>query len=84
MYRVVTDEHITRQLDTLPVPALRAFAELRVALELDPWAGRAVNPAHPDGPVRMMTFGPGGEGVAAFLILDGQRRVDIVQITWLA
>jgi hypothetical protein len=83
MYRVVTDERITHELDALPQAALTSFAELRVVLELHPWAGDPVNPANPKGPVRTMAFGPAGEGVAAYLILENQRRVDIVQLTWL-
>ena len=83
MYRVVTDDHIQHQLDALPAVALAAFAELRVLLELDPWAGGPVSPANPDGPVRTMSFGPGHEGVAAYLILESERRVDLVQIAWL-
>lgn len=80
MYRVVTDDQIQRHLDALPRPAPAAFAELRVLLEVDPWAGGPVNPGNPDGPVRTMSFGPDREGVAAYLILDDQRRVDLLQI----
>lgn len=83
MYRVVTDDHIGQQLDAMPAPALVAFAELRVLLEVDPWAGGPMNPANPDGPVRTMSFGPGHEGVVAYLILESQRRVDLVQIAWM-
>lgn len=82
MYCVVTDEHLQRQIDDLPLAAATAFAELRVTLEISPWAGRPINPDNPDGPVRTMTFGPNHQGVAAYLILDGQRRVDLLQITW--
>ena len=53
-------------------------------LEVDPWAGGPVNPANPHGPVRTRSFGPGHEGVAAYLILESERRVDLVQIAWLA
>jgi hypothetical protein len=55
--------------DVLPAAALAVFAELRVLLEVDPWAGGPVNPGNPDGPVRTMSFGPDHEGVAAYLIL---------------
>lgn len=82
MYRVVTDDDIARQLDALPPAALTAFAELRVLLELDPWSGGPVNPANPDGPVRTRSFGTAHEGVAAYLILEADRRVDLVQIAW--
>lgn len=83
MYRVVTDDEIQRHLEVLPSTALAAFAELRVLLELNPWAGRSVNPANPDGPVRTMSFGSDHEGLAAYLILERDRRVDLVQLNWI-
>lgn len=30
-----------------------------------------------------MTFGRHHDGVAAYLILEDQRRVDLLQVTWL-
>ena len=83
MYRVVTDDEIADQLDALPPRALAAFAELRVLLEVDPWAGGPVNPDNPDGSVRTMSFGMDPGGVVACLILDDIRRVGLVQIAWL-
>jgi hypothetical protein len=83
VYRVVVDDQVQSQLDALSPPALAAFGELQVLLELNPWAGGPVNPANCDGPVRTMSFGPSHEGVAAYLILEEQRRVDLVPIAWL-
>jgi hypothetical protein len=83
VYRVVTDDQIQRQLEAFPAAALAAFAELRVARELDPWAGGSANPDNPDAPVRTMTFGPASEGVVADLVLDRERRVDLLQLAWL-
>jgi hypothetical protein len=83
VYRVVTDDQIKRQLDVLPQTALAALAELRVLLEVDPWVGEPVNPTNPDGAVRMMPFGGEQSGIAVYLILESQRRVDLVQIAWL-
>lgn len=44
---------------------------------------RPGQPGNPHEPVRTMAFGPGHEGVAAYLILESERRVDLVQIAWL-
>lgn len=83
MYRVRTDEQVELQIDKLPAEALAELAELRTVLELNPWAGEPLNDSNPDGPVRTMTFGPEHDGIAAYLILEDQRTVDLLQITWL-
>lgn len=83
MYRVNTDEQVQQQIDTLPAEALPFFAELHTLLEVNPWSGDPVNDQNPDGPVRTLTFGRAYEGLAAYLILDDVRRVDLLQVTWL-
>ena len=42
-----------------------------------------MNDQNPDGPVRILTFGREHEGLATYLVLDDQRRVDLLQLTWL-
>ncbi len=42
-----------------------------------------MNDQNPDGPIRTLTFGREPEGLAAYLILDDLRRVDLPQVTWL-
>jgi hypothetical protein len=32
--------------------------------------------------MRKMLFGPGGEGIAVYLILEEQLRVVVVSVTW--
>lgn len=81
MYQVITDDLVQQQVDQLPTAALAPFAQLRTLLEIKPWSGDAVNQNNPDGPVRTLTFGQ-GLGLAAYLILDDQRRVDLLQVTW--
>ncbi|HEX9337555.1 MAG TPA: hypothetical protein VF892_16790 [Pseudonocardiaceae bacterium] len=82
MYRVDTDAWVQQQVDRLPADALASYAELRTLLELKPWSGEPVNDRNPDGPVRTLTFGR-GLGLVTYLILDDQRRVDVVQVLWL-
>jgi hypothetical protein len=83
VYRVVTDDEVQQQLAALPADALPFVAELRTLLEVDPWAGDPVNDQNPDGPVRVLPFGPAHEGLVAYLVLQEQRRVDLLQIIWL-
>ena len=80
MYTVVTDEQAQPQVDVLPAEALAAYAELRVALETGPWAGQAYNRNNPEGALRLRSFATYGQVV--YLILEAQRRVDILMVQW--
>ncbi|MGH3909116.1 MAG: hypothetical protein ACRDTE_33800 [Pseudonocardiaceae bacterium] len=82
MYRVVTDERTQQQLDALSTEALHAWRELRATLEITPWNGRPLNPARPDG-VLTWSFGPHGEGLAYYLVLDFDDRVEVLDVQWL-
>lgn len=83
MYQVQTDELAKHQVDALPQHALNLFAELRTVLEVSPWSGDPANATNPDAQVRMLTFGPQHEGMVTYLILEDQRRVDVLQVVWL-
>jgi len=52
-------------------------------VEISPWSGEPVNDRNPDGPVRTHTFGPEHQGMVTYLILDDQRRVDVLSVLWL-
>lgn len=80
MYTVVTDEQAQPSVDVLPAEALAAYAELRGALETDPWSGRPYNRDNPDSALRIRSFATYGQVV--YLILEVQRRVDIVMVQW--
>ena len=81
MYTVETDAQAQQQVDALPAEALAAYAELRVLLETSPWSGAPYNRDKPGGPLRVHTFGA-GRGLVVYLILDDQRRVDVLQVQW--
>ena len=83
MYEVTTDEQSQQQIDALPVEALAPFAEARAALELAPWNGAPYHSHRPDSAMRALSFGPHGEGDIVYLILEDQRRVDILVVLWL-
>lgn len=84
MYKVSTDEQSDAQIDALPADALAPFVEARTALELAPWNGRPYHPRQPGSQMRSLTFGPNGEGDIVYLILEDQRRVDLLVVLWLA
>lgn len=83
MYRVTTDEHSQPQIEALPQDVGASFTEARVVLEVSPWSGESLNAANPDAGVRTLTFGPTGQGMITYLILEDQRRVDILDVLWL-
>lgn len=80
MYTVETDGQSQEQIEALPADALAAYAELRVVLETAPWSGRPYRPENPDGALRVRTFG--GRGLVVYLILEDQRRVDVLMVQW--
>ncbi|MGH3684000.1 MAG: hypothetical protein ACRDQY_25695 [Pseudonocardiaceae bacterium] len=82
MYRVTTDEQSQPQIDTLPPEALAPFVEARVVLEVQPWGGDSLNDDNPDAPVRSLAFGPAHQGLVTYLILERQRRVDVLDVLW--
>ena len=47
-------------------------------------AGDSLNDDDPDAPVRTIAFGPDGQGLVTYLILDSQRRVDVLDVLWLS
>jgi hypothetical protein len=49
-------------------------------LEVHPWGGDSIHRDNPDGPVRTLPFGPAG--MLSYLILDADRRVDLLEVLW--
>ncbi|RJL34649.1 hypothetical protein D5H75_07490 [Bailinhaonella thermotolerans] len=71
------------QIEALPKDALASLAEVRVVLELNPWGGPPLHRRNPDASIRVRTFGQEGQGLVVYLILEDQRRVEILRVTWL-
>jgi hypothetical protein len=42
-----------------------------------------INTAFPDAPVRTLVFGAQSQGLITYLILEDQRRVDILKVLWI-
>jgi hypothetical protein len=51
-------------------------------LELVPGKGDPYHRANPDGAMRNLAFGPHGEGLITYLILEDQNRVDLLRVLW--
>ena len=83
MYRVTTDEQSQPQIDGLPREALGPLAEARAVLEVAPWGGDSLNDDNPEAPVRSLAFGPIRQGLVTYLIVERQRRVDVLDVLWL-
>lgn len=81
MYAVTLDEDSRHQVDALPAEALAPFAELRAVLEVAPWNGEPYHRGKPEAPMRTMSFAE-GQGQVVYLILDDQRRVDVLLVLW--
>jgi hypothetical protein len=77
-----TSRHSSRSTSypRTPWPPTRS---LRTLLEVCPWSGEPSNETNPDAEVRTLTFGAHHEGMVTYLILDGQRRVDVLSVLWL-
>jgi hypothetical protein len=82
VYTVDTNGDAQQQIDALPAEALAPFAELRVVLETAPWSGRPFRRTNPEGALRMHTFGPSGQGLVTYVVLESLRRVDVLQVVW--
>jgi len=80
VFTVETDGPAQQQIDALPAQGLAAYAELRVVLETAPWSGQPYHRDNPHGALRTHTFGTHGQIV--YLILDDQRRVDVLMVQW--
>lgn len=68
------------QVDALPVEAWAAFMEVLVTLELAPWNGPPQNPGNPNGAVRNLLLGLGGQ--VLYVILERRREVQVVLVQW--
>jgi hypothetical protein len=82
MYRIVVDQETEEQIDALPYEALTPLAELLDVLTIAPWNGDPINNSNPGGPLRMWPFGIAG--ILTHLILEDQRRVDLVRVVWVS
>jgi hypothetical protein len=79
-YRLDVDPVAQAQIRALPPDALVALAEVMSMFELTPWTGPSINEDNPEGNVRVLPFG--SAGMVTYLILEDQRRVDVLEVLW--
>ncbi|MGH3612234.1 MAG: hypothetical protein ACRDRK_06445 [Pseudonocardia sp.] len=80
-YSIDIDPGAQDTIAALPASALPLLAEAFAVLELVPWSGRSVNPErNPDAAVRNLPFGE--VGMLTYLIVEQERRVDVLLVTW--
>ncbi|MBV9010963.1 MAG: hypothetical protein JO309_06060 [Pseudonocardiales bacterium] len=79
-YEIDVDLQAQDDIAALPARALLTLAEAMTILELTPWNGRPINSANPDGAVRTLAFG--SAGMLTYLVLDDEKRVDVLIVVW--
>ena len=79
-YRLDVDPVAQAQIRALPSAALVALAEVMSMLELTPWSGLPINEDNPEGNVRVLPFGTAA--LITHLVLEDQRRVDVLEVLW--
>ncbi|WP_018331230.1 hypothetical protein [Actinomycetospora chiangmaiensis] len=83
MYRVQLVDEVVAALEAMPPPLLTAFAELRVALELSPSdLGRPYSPTTLTG-LRVAVIGDESTAFVVFGVIERDRVVTVVEVTYL-
>ena len=80
MYRIETDSAAAEQIAALPDEALVAYTQVLGVLDLVPWNGDPLHDHNPEGAVRTLPLGRAG--LVTYLVLEDQRRVDVLNIIW--
>ena len=82
-YLIDISPEAREQIRAMPSELPKQLAEVMAMLELTPWHCPPINDDNPDGAVRQFTFGDAGRAPLTFLILEQQRRVDVLEVTWI-
>jgi hypothetical protein len=83
VYLVRLDDIVRPQIAALPERLRVSFAEALTSLRTDPWSGEPYTVRRPTGSMRQVAFGPGGQGLIVYMILEDRRLVDLLKIIWL-
>lgn len=79
-YEIEVYPDAREQIAGLPADAVPALADAMAMLGLTPWNGDPLHNDNPNGAVRTLPFGR--IGMITYLILESQRRVDVLNIVW--
>lgn len=82
MYTVEPYPEAEEAIAALPEAARAGYRDAVEVMALVPWNGRSYVCTKPDGPMRQIVFGPGGYGVATYLVLEDEQRVDVLRVQW--
>jgi len=82
VYDVNATLEVREQIAAFPDKARPYLDELITFLELTPWNGRSASDKDPDANMRTQVFGPHGEGLAWYLIVEHSREVTVVRCGW--
>ncbi len=83
MYHLIPDRVALDQISALSAEALPLLADVFTVLQLVPERGHHYKEELPTGPMRQLVFGPTGNGIVTYLILEDQREVHILLVQWL-
>lgn len=80
-YTIVLTGQAEEQVTTLPHDGLIAYMGAHVAIAVDPLAGMPAG-NDDDGRMRTLTFGPDGQGIAVYLVMERDERVWVLKVLW--
>lgn len=81
-HKIEISPEAREQIRAMPSELPKQLADVMDVLELTPWNSKPINTDNPDGAVRQFTFGDAGNVLLTFLILEEQRRVDVLEVIW--
>lgn len=80
IYRIDVDPAAQDQIRALPDRAVPVLADALAAVAAHPWDSPPIADGNPSGAVRTLPFG--GVGLLTYLVLEDQRRVDVLDVLW--
>jgi hypothetical protein len=82
VYEVRVHDEARATVAVLPPSALPGYLEVLDALETAPWGGVRLVGGNPEANILTLPFGPAAEGLVAYLVLDREREVHILEVQW--
>ena len=80
MYTVEPCPKAEAAVAALAEAARNSYDDAVQVMQLVPWNGQPYVASKPDGSMRQLVIGPGGAGLATYLILEDQQRVDVLRV----